>query len=63
MLGSLNVIDYIDIEKTIKQMCIEIKFETFCNEFRNDYVGEENDDELLHHTVDKIREDLDVYHT
>ena len=58
-LGSLNIIDYDSIEKTIKQMSIEIKFETFCNEFRNDYVGEEDDEELMNHTVDKIREDLE----
>ena len=57
--GSLNVIDYVEIEKVIKQMCIEIKFEAFCNEFRNDYVGAENDEDLLNHTVDKIREDLE----
>ena len=39
-------------------MCLEIKFEAFCNEFRNDYVGDDNDAELMSHTVDRIREDL-----
>ena len=40
-------------------MCLEIKFEAFCNEFKKNYVGEEDDDELLNHTVEKIREDLE----
>lgn len=57
--GARRVVDYSEIEKNIQQMCFEIKFEAFCNEFRNDYVGEEYDDELLSQTVDKIREDLE----
>ena len=55
--GARTIVDYSDTEKRIKQMCLEIKFEAFCNEFKNNYVGEEDDDELLNHTVEKIRED------
>ena len=57
--GIRRVVTYKGIESTLKQMSHEIKFEAFCNEFRNDYVGEEDDDELLTQTVDKIREDLE----
>ena len=57
--GIRRVVTYKEIESTLKQMSYEIKFEAFCNEFRNDYVGEEDDDELLSQTVDKIREDLE----
>jgi len=56
--GVKRMIDYAEIERKIKHMCLEIKFEAFCNEFRNDYVGDDNDAELMSHTVDRIREDL-----
>lgn len=57
--GVKNIITYDTIEKKIHQMCLEIKFESFCYEFKSDYIGEDDDAELMMYTIDKIREDLE----